>query len=142
MKLFLIGQIANLPLRFQTYQKRNSLPNIPYLTVYFFIFHSLKRKYSLPIGKSKDFQKVYVRGKCVSFSPNVINKFLGRTAEAQPELEVTDNEVCQVITAKQVKTVTTQEMILTEESCWCFVFGAGCWLLLGVCSLLMFFLWF
>ncbi|XP_050891005.1 uncharacterized protein LOC127096484 [Lathyrus oleraceus] len=39
-------------------------------------------------GKSKEFRKVYVRGKCVNFSPSVINKYLGRTDEAQPELEV------------------------------------------------------
>ncbi|XP_058774461.1 uncharacterized protein LOC131648748 [Vicia villosa] len=34
---------------------------------------------------------------------NVINNFLGRSDEAQPELEVTDNKICEVITAKQVK---------------------------------------
>ncbi|XP_050919301.1 uncharacterized protein LOC127136826 [Lathyrus oleraceus] len=39
-------------------------------------------------GKSKEFKKVYVRGKCVKFSPSVINKYLGRPDEAQPELEV------------------------------------------------------
>ncbi|XP_058732887.1 uncharacterized protein LOC131604467 [Vicia villosa] len=53
--------------------------------------------------KTKDFRKVYVRGKCVIFSSIVINNFLGRYDEAQPELEVSDNKVCQVITAKQVK---------------------------------------
>ncbi|XP_050918566.1 uncharacterized protein LOC127135995 [Lathyrus oleraceus] len=39
-------------------------------------------------GKSKEFRKVYVRGKCVNFSPSVINNYLGRHDEAQPELEV------------------------------------------------------
>ncbi|XP_058775873.1 uncharacterized protein LOC131650164 [Vicia villosa] len=38
--------------------------------------------------KSKDFRKVYVRGKCVTFSSTVINNYLGRSDEAQPELEV------------------------------------------------------
>ncbi|XP_050914955.1 uncharacterized protein LOC127129889 [Lathyrus oleraceus] len=38
-------------------------------------------------GKSKEFRKVYVRGKCVNFSPSVINKYLGRPDEAQSELE-------------------------------------------------------
>ncbi|XP_050890685.1 uncharacterized protein LOC127096113 [Lathyrus oleraceus] len=38
-------------------------------------------------GKSKEFRKVYVRGKCVNFSPSVINKYLGTPDEAQPELE-------------------------------------------------------
>ena len=37
------------------------------------------------------------------FSPSVINKYLGRSDDAQPELEETDNQVCQTITAKQVK---------------------------------------
>ncbi|XP_050908677.1 uncharacterized protein LOC127122379 [Lathyrus oleraceus] len=54
-------------------------------------------------GKSKEFRKVYVRGKCVNFSPSVINKYLGRPDEAQPKLEVTDNKICQVITANQVR---------------------------------------
>ncbi|XP_050920360.1 uncharacterized protein LOC127137995 [Lathyrus oleraceus] len=39
-------------------------------------------------GKSKEFRKVYVRDKCVNFFPSVINKYLGRPDEAQPELEV------------------------------------------------------
>ncbi|XP_050889998.1 uncharacterized protein LOC127095336 [Lathyrus oleraceus] len=54
-------------------------------------------------GKSKEFRKVYVRGKCVNSSPSVINKYLGRPDEAQPELEVIDNKICQVITANQVR---------------------------------------
>ncbi|XP_050897488.1 uncharacterized protein LOC127104348 [Lathyrus oleraceus] len=54
-------------------------------------------------GKSKEFRKVYVRGKCINFSPSVINKYLGRPDEAQPELEVTNNKICQVITANQVR---------------------------------------
>ncbi|XP_050876128.1 uncharacterized protein LOC127079804 [Lathyrus oleraceus] len=39
-------------------------------------------------GKSKEFRKVYVRDKCVNFSPSVINKYLGRPDVAQPELEI------------------------------------------------------
>jgi hypothetical protein len=54
-------------------------------------------------GKSIDFRCVYVRGRKVNFSPSVINKYLGRPDEAQPELEVTDNQVCQIIIAQQVK---------------------------------------
>ncbi|MCI62073.1 envelope-like protein, partial [Trifolium medium] len=45
----------------------------------------------------------YVRGKCVNFSPVVINRFLGRSEAAQPDFEVTDNEVCNTITANQIK---------------------------------------
>ncbi|XP_050909679.1 uncharacterized protein LOC127123512 [Lathyrus oleraceus] len=54
-------------------------------------------------SKSREFRKVYVRGKCVNFSPSVINMYLGRPDVAQPELEVTDNKICQVITANQVR---------------------------------------
>ncbi|XP_050896819.1 uncharacterized protein LOC127103613 [Lathyrus oleraceus] len=42
-------------------------------------------------GKSKEFIKLYVRGKCVNFSPSVINMYLGRPDVAQPELEVPTN---------------------------------------------------
>ncbi|XP_058727153.1 uncharacterized protein LOC131598587 [Vicia villosa] len=54
-------------------------------------------------GRTDDFHKVYVRRKCIEFSPAVINHYLGRNAEAQPELEVTDNEVCNTITGGKVK---------------------------------------
>ncbi|XP_058776362.1 uncharacterized protein LOC131650677 [Vicia villosa] len=54
-------------------------------------------------GKAEDFHKVYVRRKCIEFSPTVVNLYLGRNDEAQPELEVTDNEVCKVITGGKVK---------------------------------------
>ncbi|MCI02183.1 envelope-like protein [Trifolium medium] len=47
--------------------------------------------------------KVFVRGKCVEFSPTVINRILGRSEEPQAEVEVTDNAVCKAITANQVK---------------------------------------
>ncbi|XP_050877204.1 uncharacterized protein LOC127080964 [Lathyrus oleraceus] len=52
---------------------------------------------------SKEFCKVFVRGKCITFSPAVINNFLGRKIEGAGELEATDNEVCREITARQVK---------------------------------------
>ncbi|XP_050909546.1 uncharacterized protein LOC127123367 [Lathyrus oleraceus] len=55
-------------------------------------------------GKNnKEFCKVYVRGKCITFSPNVINNFLGRNNEGAGELEATDTQVCREITAKKVK---------------------------------------
>ncbi|XP_058753988.1 uncharacterized protein LOC131627173 [Vicia villosa] len=66
-------------------------------------------------SRSEDYRKVFVRGKCVLFSPFVINKFLGRTDEAQTELEVTDNQVCQVITAKQVKSWPMKEKLTASK---------------------------
>ncbi|XP_050897661.1 uncharacterized protein LOC127104520 [Lathyrus oleraceus] len=52
---------------------------------------------------NKEFCKVFVRGKCITFSPTVINNFLGRRVEGVGELEAKDNEVCREITARQVK---------------------------------------
>ncbi|XP_058783608.1 uncharacterized protein LOC131658318 [Vicia villosa] len=66
-------------------------------------------------SRSAYYKKVFVRGKCVSFSPFVINKFLERTDEAQTELEVTDNQVCQVITAKQVKSWPIKEKLTASK---------------------------
>ncbi|XP_058765612.1 uncharacterized protein LOC131639128 [Vicia villosa] len=64
---------------------------------------------------SVDFRKVFVRGKCVSFSLSLINKFLERKDEAQTELEVTDNKVCQVIIAKQVNSWPLKEKLTTSK---------------------------
>ncbi|XP_058722094.1 uncharacterized protein LOC131593553 [Vicia villosa] len=68
--------------------------------------------------KAKDYLKVFVRGNCVNLSPTVINKFLERPNEAQPELEVSDNQMCNVITAGQVKTwpVTADIKLSNSES--------------------------
>ncbi|KAK2445198.1 hypothetical protein QL285_016158 [Trifolium repens] len=52
---------------------------------------------------SKEHHKVYVRGKCVHFSPAIINKFLGNKEDGYAELKVTNNQVCKTITANQVK---------------------------------------
>ncbi|XP_058756892.1 uncharacterized protein LOC131630117 [Vicia villosa] len=65
-------------------------------------------------NRSAYYRKLFVRGKCVSFSPSVINKFLGRIDEVQTELEVTDNQVCQVITAKQVKSWPMKEKLIAR----------------------------
>ncbi|WJX89413.1 hypothetical protein P8452_71414 [Trifolium repens] len=52
---------------------------------------------------SKEHHKVYVRGKCVIFSPAIINKYLGNKEDGYAEMEVTNNQVCKTITANQVK---------------------------------------
>ncbi|XP_058777803.1 uncharacterized protein LOC131652043 [Vicia villosa] len=54
--------------------------------------------------RSKELRKVYVRGRCVEFSPAVINRYLDRREDEQCEWEVTDNEVCKALTANQVNT--------------------------------------
>ncbi|XP_058752786.1 uncharacterized protein LOC131625972 [Vicia villosa] len=53
--------------------------------------------------RSREFRKVFLRGKCVNFSSTVINNLLRWSDEAQPELKVSENKVCQVITANQVR---------------------------------------
>ncbi|XP_050908275.1 uncharacterized protein LOC127121887 [Lathyrus oleraceus] len=53
--------------------------------------------------RSKEFREVYVRGRCVDFSPEIINKVLGRNEEEQAEVEVPDNLICREIIIKQVK---------------------------------------
>ncbi|XP_058721754.1 uncharacterized protein LOC131593309 [Vicia villosa] len=53
--------------------------------------------------RSKEFRKVFVRGKCVNFSSTMINNLLGRSDETQPKLVVSDNKVCQIISANQVR---------------------------------------
>jgi len=52
---------------------------------------------------SQEYQKVYVRGECVNFSPNIINIFLGIEEEGVAKLKVTDNQICREITANQVR---------------------------------------
>ena len=51
---------------------------------------------------SGEFQKVYVRGECVNFSPDIINNFLGIDKEAIAELEATDNQISREVTANKV----------------------------------------
>lgn len=50
--------------------------------------------------RSKEFRKVYVRGKCVKFSPEIINRFMGSSEEEQDEAKVSDNIICRQITTK------------------------------------------
>ena len=51
---------------------------------------------------SKEYQKVYVREECVNFSPNIINNFLEADVKGVAEVEATDNQISQEITANQV----------------------------------------
>ncbi|XP_050909671.1 uncharacterized protein LOC127123504 [Lathyrus oleraceus] len=50
---------------------------------------------------NKEFCKVFVRGKCIKFSPTVINNFLGRKIEGASELEATDNEEAEAHTCSE-----------------------------------------
>jgi hypothetical protein len=52
---------------------------------------------------SPEFRKVFVRGKCVEFSPDVINQYLGRSTAGVVDLGVTQNEICKTLTGNLVK---------------------------------------
>ncbi|XP_045822037.1 uncharacterized protein LOC123914921 [Trifolium pratense] len=52
---------------------------------------------------SPEYLKVYVRGKCVDFSPAIINEHLGRSDVPAPELKISMNEVCKTITGDKVR---------------------------------------
>ena len=52
---------------------------------------------------SQEYHKVYVRGECVNFSPNIINRYLGIEEAGAAELKVTDDQICREITANKVR---------------------------------------
>ena len=72
-------------------------------------YEKLVREFLVNIPKDcdnplkREYQKVYVRGECVNFSPNIINNFLGIDEGGVVEVEAIDNQICQEITANQVK---------------------------------------
>lgn len=61
--------------------------------------------------RSKEFRKVYVKGRCVDFSLELINSFFGRNEEEQAEIEVSNNVICKEITTKQVKEYPRKEKL-------------------------------
>ncbi|KAH1199122.1 hypothetical protein GmHk_18G052549 [Glycine max] len=58
---------------------------------------------SITNRKSDEYQKVFVRGKCVRFSPAVINKYLGRPTEGVVDIDVSEHQIAKEITAKRVQ---------------------------------------
>ncbi|KAH1215144.1 hypothetical protein GmHk_13G036361 [Glycine max] len=53
--------------------------------------------------KSDEYQKVFVRGKCIRFSPAVINKYLDRPTDGVVDIAVSEHQIAKEITAKQVQ---------------------------------------
>ncbi|KAK2367196.1 hypothetical protein QL285_080507 [Trifolium repens] len=72
-------------------------------------YEKLVKEFVVNIGEdcdnrlSKEFHQVFVRGKCVNFSPAVINSYLGRKEDGYSGFEPTTNQVCKTITANQFK---------------------------------------
>ncbi|CAJ2666980.1 unnamed protein product [Trifolium pratense] len=52
---------------------------------------------------SPEYRQVFVRGKCVQFSPIVINQYLQRSSDEVAPLKATDNEICKVLTRGRIK---------------------------------------
>ncbi|MCH93886.1 envelope-like protein, partial [Trifolium medium] len=50
-----------------------------------------------------EYRQVFVRGRCINFTPCLINQYLGRSTEEAAEIQVTDDEVRRTITRNQVK---------------------------------------
>ncbi|KAL5162274.1 hypothetical protein HKD37_07G019412 [Glycine soja] len=53
--------------------------------------------------KGDEYQRVFVRGKCVRFSPAVINKYLGRPTDGVVDITVSEHQIAKEITAKQIQ---------------------------------------
>ncbi|WJX91343.1 hypothetical protein P8452_73133 [Trifolium repens] len=72
-------------------------------------YEKLVKEFIVNIGEdcgnrlNKEFHQVFVRDKCVQFSPAVINAYLGRREYGYPGFEPTNNQICKTITANQVK---------------------------------------
>ncbi|CAJ2661871.1 unnamed protein product [Trifolium pratense] len=52
---------------------------------------------------SPEYRQVFVRGKCVQFSPIVINQYLQRSSDEVAPLKATDNKICKVLTGGKIK---------------------------------------
>ncbi|CAI8599361.1 unnamed protein product [Vicia faba] len=51
---------------------------------------------------NKEYIKVFVRGNCIEFSPQIINRYVERNVSKQVEMEVIDNTICIKISAERV----------------------------------------
>lgn len=55
------------------------------------------------IEGSQKYMKVYVRGKCVKFSPSIINDYLGRSKSVKSNKTSSIDKIAKEITGEQVK---------------------------------------
>ncbi|XP_045791756.1 uncharacterized protein LOC123886483 [Trifolium pratense] len=66
-------------------------------------YEKLVKEFLVNIGEdcndptSHEFRKVFVRGRCVNFSPSVINQYLGRSIDEIADMGVSQDEVCKTI---------------------------------------------
>ncbi|XP_045791390.1 uncharacterized protein LOC123886094 [Trifolium pratense] len=64
---------------------------------------------ALEYTASPEYRQVFVRGKCVKFSPTVINQYLQRNSDEVAALKVTDSEVCKVLTGGRIKVMWPED---------------------------------
>ncbi|XP_057444221.1 uncharacterized protein LOC130736402 [Lotus japonicus] len=64
-------------------------------------------------GRSPEFRKVYVRGRCVTFSPAGINQALGRSAVEFVEEELSLDTIAKELTAGQVRKWPAKKLLST-----------------------------
>ncbi|XP_057418508.1 uncharacterized protein LOC130712704 [Lotus japonicus] len=81
---------------------------------------------------SYEYRKVYVRGKCVNFSPEVVNEFLGRSPAAVTDEELDLNKVAKTLTGKMVKKWPKKGLLpsgkLTTKYVVLFKIGCANWM--------------
>ncbi|MCI30625.1 envelope-like protein, partial [Trifolium medium] len=53
--------------------------------------------------KSPEYRKVYVRGRCTEFSPDVVNQFLERSTGPVAAMKASNDEICRTLTNNQVR---------------------------------------
>ncbi|XP_057432474.1 uncharacterized protein LOC130725247 [Lotus japonicus] len=77
---------------------------------------------------SSEYRKVYIRGKCVNFSPKVVNEFLGRSPVAGTDEEPDLNRVAMTLTGKMVKKWPKKGLLLSRKLTTKYVvlFKIGC----------------
>ncbi|XP_057426052.1 uncharacterized protein LOC130719441 [Lotus japonicus] len=101
-------------------------------------FSQLVRKFIVNIPtdcddeSSPEFRKAYVRGKCVNFSPEVVNEFLGRSPVAGTDEEPDLNRVAKTLTGKMVKKWPKKGLLpsgkLTTKYVVLFKIGCANWM--------------
>jgi hypothetical protein len=64
---------------------------------------------------SSEYQKVFVRGECVNFSPSIINKFLGVEDINIPKLKIKESQVCKEIIGNQIMVWSKKKKILSGK---------------------------
>ncbi|XP_057444279.1 uncharacterized protein LOC130736466 [Lotus japonicus] len=81
---------------------------------------------------SSEYRKVYVRGKCVHFSPEVVNEFMGRRPVAGLDEEPELNRVAKTLTGKMVKKWPKKGLLpswkLTTKYVVLFKIGCANWM--------------